>query len=116
MPAGKRSPSARKHTKRQPPPEPPRFHAHIGRDAKGNLCFLGEQAGTGYTEVAVVNIGRPFEVRVPSVPSHGKSVLVIEGMTGTNAEPWAASTILAGAERGWFGFRLIAPTDAGGAK
>ena len=118
MRAGKRSSSAPKRPK--PPPEPPRFHAHIGRDAKGQFCFLGYQAGgnvqagSGITAVAVVDIGRPFEIRVPSVPGKGKAGLVIEGMTGTNAEPWTASTILAGARQGWFGLRLIDPNGPGG--
>lgn len=120
MPAGKRSSSARKSTEQPPPAEPRRYHAHIGRDAKGHLCFLGyragggTQAGSGVTAVAVVDIGRPFEIRVPSVPPRGKPGLVIEGMAGTNAEPWTPSTILAGARLGWFGFRLIDPNEPGG--
>lgn len=122
MPSGKRSPSARAKGKgKGPPPEPPRHPAHIGRDPKGHLCFLGHQAGggiqagSGMTEVAVVDVGRPFMIQVPSVPSRGKSGLVIEGMTGENAEPWQPTTILAGAERGWFGFRLIHGEGSGGA-
>src|SRR5437879_926142 len=102
MRAGKRSPSAPK-----PQHPPPQYLAHIGRDAKGSLCFVGYQAcgevqaGSGITEIAVVDIGRPFEIRVPSVPSKGKTGLVIAGMTGTIAEPWTASTVLAGARQGW---------------
>lgn len=113
MPTGKRSPSARMRGKPPPPPEPPRYLAHIGRDPKGRLHFLGvhagggSQAGSGLTEVAVVDIGRPFEIHVPSVPAKGKAGMVIEGMTGSNAEPWTASQVLAGARAGWFGFRLV---------
>ena len=121
MPAGKRSPSARKRTKEPSPAEPLRHLAHLGRDARGHLYFLGYQAGgavqagSGLTQVAVVDIGRSFDLRVPSVPSNGKAGLVIDGMTGANAEPWTASTLLAGARQGWFGFRLIDPDGSGGA-
>ena len=121
MPRGKRSSSAPKPTE-PPPPEPPLYHAHIGSDAKGRLYFLGfqagggTQAGSGVAEIAVVDIGRPFEIRVPSAPSNGKAGLVIEGMNGTNAEPWTPSTILAGARQSWFGFRLIDPNGSGGRK
>ena len=120
MPASKSSSSGRTRTKGPSPSRPPRYHAHIGRDAKGELCFLGYQAGgetragSGLTAVAIVDIGRPFEIRIPSVPSKGKAGLVIEGMTGANAEPWLATTVLTGARQGWFGFRLLDPKGSGG--
>ena len=38
--------------------------------------------------------------------------MVIEGMTGVNAEPWSASQVLAAARFGTFGFRLVAGTPA----
>ncbi len=120
MPARKRSPSARGRTEEPPSAEPPQYHAHIGSDGKGQLRFLGYQAGggiqagSGLTEVAVVDIGRPFELRIPSVPNRGESGLMVEGMTGANAEPWSPSAILAGARQGWFGFRLVDPEGSGG--
>ena len=46
----------------------PDWEAHIGRDPKSHLHFLGfqargsVQAGSGLVEVAVVNVGRPFEI------------------------------------------------------
>lgn len=118
MRAGKRSSSAPKRPK--PPPEPPRYLAHSGKDARGQYCFVGyqvggsTQAGSGVTATAVVDIGRPFTLYVPSVPGKGKSGLVIDGMTGTNAEPWPPGMVLTGARRGWFGFRLIDPDGSGG--
>jgi hypothetical protein len=47
MPAGKSSSSARRRTKEPSLAPAPQYHAHIGRDAKGRLCFLGYQAGGG---------------------------------------------------------------------
>jgi hypothetical protein len=100
----------------------PHYHAHIGRDGSGRLCFLGYQAegccqvGGKFTEVAVVDIGRPFEVRVPSIPRKGSTGLVIDGMTGTNAEPWSPSRVLTGARLGWFGLRLIKRDGKEGAR
>ncbi len=122
MPARKRPPSVRGWTEEPPPaePQPPRYHAHIGSDADGRLRFLGRQAGGdvqpgyGITTIAVVDIGRPFELRIPSYPDKGKSGLMIEGMTGANAEPWSPSMILAGARQGWFGFRLVDPDGSEG--
>ena len=98
------------------PFKPARFHAHIGRDRQGRLCYLGYradgaiQAGTGLIEVAVVDIGRPFEIHVLDAPARSRVVLMIEGMTGPTAEPWTPSAVLAGAREGWFGFHLISTT------
>ena len=114
MRAGKRPSSAPKQATQ--PPEPPRYHAHIGKDAKGKFYFVGHQAGgedqssSRFTEITVVDLGRPFEIRYPN----GKAGLVIEGMNGTNAEPWTPSTIVAGARQGWFGFRVVDPNESGG--
>ena len=116
MRAGKRSSSAPKPADPPPEPEPPRYHAHIGKDAKGQFFFVGYQAGgedqssSRFTEITVVDVGRPFEIRYPN----GKAGLVIEGMAGTNAEPWTPSTIVAGARQGWFGFRVVEPQASGG--
>lgn len=90
--------------------EPPKHHAHIGRDPRGRLSYLGHQAdgstqaGSGLTPVAIVDVGRPFQLHVPS---KGKSGLVIEGMSGDNAVPWSASMLLTGARHGWFGLRVV---------
>jgi hypothetical protein len=111
---------ARRKRRQTPPTRPdpiPDWEAHIGRDPKGRLHFLGfqargdVQAGSGLVEVAVVNVGRPFEIRVPS-SGRGPSGMVIEGMTGANAEPWPASQVLAAARFGMFGFRLVADPPA----
>ena len=118
MPRGRRSSSAPKPIEPPSTSEPPRYHAHIGKDAKGRFYFAGNQTGggaqasSGYTEIVVVDIGRPFELRYPT----GKAGLVIEGMTGTNADPWPASSILAAARQGWFGFRFTDPHESGGAE
>jgi hypothetical protein len=102
---------ARKRTKAAPKLiEPPKHHAHIGRDARGQLCYLGHQAdgsvqaGSGLTLVASIDVGRPFQLHVPS---KGKSGLVIEGMSEDNAVPWSASMLVTGARHGWFGLRLV---------
>ncbi len=92
---------------------PAHWHAHIGRDARGRLDFLGHetrggaQAGSGWEPFAVVNIGRPFRIHVPSSPGAGRYGLVIAGMTGTNADPWTAGQVHAAARYGMFGFRLV---------
>lgn len=91
-------------------PEPiPVWHAHIGRDQKGKLLFLSAPApaGSSLQEVAVVDIGRPFRIHVPSSPGHGIYGLLIDGMTGSNAEAWSLSQVLAAARFGMFGFRII---------
>jgi hypothetical protein len=95
------------------PAEPPTWHAHIGRDARGRLGFLGPearggaQAGSGWEPFAVVDIGRSFRIHVPSAPGAGRYGMVIEGMTRTNAEPWTAGQVHTAALHGMFGFRLV---------
>jgi hypothetical protein len=60
--------------------EPIQHHVRIARDGKGRLCFVSSiQAVSGLTEVAVVDIGRPFHHHVSSV-GKGPSGLVIEGL------------------------------------
>ena len=109
MRAGKGSSSVPKRSKQSSLHEPPQYHAHIGTDAKGRCCFVGYNADGG----SQAGSGGPFEVRVPSTPSSGGTGLVIEGMTGRNADPWPASAILAGARQGWFGFRLLDKDGSG---
>lgn len=103
---------ARKKSSPKAPSAPTNWLAHIGRDARGRLGFLGPeasggaQAGSGWEPFAVVDIGRPFRIHVPSAPGSGRYGMLIEGMTGTNADPWTASQVHAAARYGMFGFRL----------
>ena len=95
------------------PPEPvPVWHAHIGRDQRGKLSFLDPQAGSHLQEIAVVDVGKPFRIHVPSSPGHGTYGLLIDGMTGTNAKPWSPSQVLAAARFGMFGFRIFNESGA----
>lgn len=104
---------ARKKPRPEAKPAPTNWLAHIGRDVQGRLGFLGPearggaQAGSGWESFAVVDIGRSFRIHVPSAPGAGRYGMVIEGMTGTNAEPWTASQVHAAALHGMFGFRLV---------
>lgn len=90
----------------------PRHLVRIWKWYGGKLVFLSDhpQAGSGYTRVAVIDVGRPFVHHVPSVYGSGSSGLVFEGMTGENAKPWSPSQVLAAARYGLFGFTVAEDT------